>query len=186
MADNSDSAGSNSAGRNIVGRGLEVLALALAGLSAFGLAAIVGLIIASVAMRKLLNAPLYFSEEIVGLLMSSCLFLALPMVTLRNSHVRVSVIAGYLEKRNQTLHAILSCLAAMVGVACCAWLTIEAVPWLQFAIDLNLKTETSRVLLYPWMAALPVSVALTGFIFVSNLTERLKRLFGRQPGGTGY
>ena len=185
MADNSDSAGSNSAGRNIVGRGLESLALALAGLSALGLAAIVGLIITSVTLRKLFNAPLYFSEEIVGLLMSSCLFLALPMVTLRNSHVRVSVVASYLEKRNQTFHAILSCLAAMVGVACCAWLTIEAVPWLDFAFSLNLKTETSRVLLYPWMAALPLSVALTGVIFLLNLTERLKRLFGQQRGGTG-
>lgn len=175
----------NVAGPSIVGRGLEYLALALAGLSALGLATIVGLIITSVAMRKLLNAPLYFSEEIVGLLMSSCLFLALPMVTLRNSHVRVSVVASYLEKRNRTLHGALSCLAALVGVACCTWLTIEAVPWLQFAIDLNLKTETSRVLLYPWMAALPVSVTLTGIIFLLSLTERLKPLFGRQPGDTG-
>ena len=180
MAENPDRAGPN-----IFGRGLEVLALVLASLSALGLAAIVGLIIASVTLRKLFNAPLYFSEEIVGLLMSSCLFLALPMVTLRNSHVRVSVVASYLQKRNPTLNVALSCLAAMVGVACCAWLTIEAVPWLDFAFSLNLKTETSRVLLYPWMAALPVSVALTGVIFMLHLTERLRRLFGRQRPDAG-
>ena len=170
---------------NIVGRGLHHLALALAALSACGLTAIVGLIITSVVLRKLFNAPLYFSEEIVGLLMSACLFLALPMVTLQSKHVRVSVVANFVETRNRRLGAALSCLAAGVGVACCAWLIVEAVPWLEFAINLNLKTETSRVLLAPWMAALPVSVALTGVIFAMHLIERLRRLFGGHSAGAG-
>lgn len=170
---------------NILGRGLYHLALALAALSALGLTAIVGLIITSVILRKLFNAPLYFSEEVVGLLMSACLFLALPMVTLQSKHVRVSVVANFVETRSPTLGAALSCLAAGVGVVCCAWLTIEAVPWLEFAINLNLKTETSRVLLAPWMAALPVSVALTGVIFATHLVDRLRRLFGGQSAGAG-
>lgn len=142
------------------------------------MAGIVCLIVVSVTMRKVFNAPLHFSEEVVGLLMSASLFLALPMVTLRGSHVRVSIVATYLETRSRRLFHLLSCLAALVGIACCVWLTVEAIPWLEFALNLNLKTETSRVLLYPWMAALPLSIVITGVIFLFHLAQWVGRLAG--------
>ena len=161
------------AGRSIIGRGLEYLALACAGLSALGLATIVGLIVTSVVLRRLFNEPLYFTEEVVGLLMSVCLFLGLPLVTLRGTHVRVSILATYLEDHRPRAAWALSILAALVGIVFCTWLAIEAVPWLEFALKRNLRTETSRVLLAPWMMALPVSVALTGLIFLWQLVERV-------------
>lgn len=169
-----------------IGRGLmEASARALAGLSALGMTAIVCLIAASVVTRKLFNAPLNFSEEVVGLLMSASVFLALPMVTLQGKHVRVSIVASHFGERNKTVDAVFCSLAALVGVVCCTWLTVEAVPWLEFAVNLNLKTETARVLLYPWMAALPISVALTGTIFAVQLIEGLRRLIGRRQVETG-
>lgn len=166
---------------NILSRGLEVLALAFAGLSALGLVTIVGLIVTSVLMRRLLNQPLYFTEEVVGLLMSVCLFLGLPLVTLQGKHVRVSILSSYLEARRRRAFLVLSILAAIVGVAVCTWLVLEAIPWLEFALERNLRTQTSRVLLAPWMMALPVSVALTGVIFVAQLIERVAHLFGGAP-----
>ena len=159
-------------GPNIIGRGLEYLALACAGLSALGLATIVGLIVTSVALRRLFNEPLYITEEVVGLLMSVCLFLGLPLVTLRGTHVRVSILTSFLEERQRRAFLALSILAALVGIVFCTWLAIEAVPWLEFALKRNLRTETSRVLLAPWMMALPMSVALTGLIFLWQLVER--------------
>ncbi len=159
--------------RNIIARGLEYLALACAALSALGLATIVGLIVTSVALRRLFNEPLYFTEEVVGLLMSVCLFLGLPLVTFRGTHVKVSILTTFVEDRHRVAFVALSILAALVGVVFCAWLAVEAVPWLEFALKRNLKTETSRVLLAPWMMALPVSVALTGLIFLWRLVERV-------------
>lgn len=167
-------------GRGIVRRGLEYLALACAGLSALGLAAIVGLIVVSVLMRRLVNAPLHFTEEVVGLLMSACLFLGLPLVTLQARHVRVSILANFLEDRHKTADAVLSILAAGVGLACCIWLFVEAIPWIEFALKRNLRTETSRVLLAPWMMSLPVSIGLTGLIFLWQLMDRVAGLWGRR------
>ena len=167
--------------RNLISRGLEFLALACAGLSALGLATIVGLIVTSVLMRRLLNEPLHFTEEVVGLLMSVCLFLGLPLVTLRSTHVRVSILSGYLEERRTRSFLLLSICAAIVGLAFCTWLAVEAVPWLEFALKRNLRTETSRVLLAPWMMALPVSVALTGLIFLSHLIQRVAQLLAAVP-----
>ncbi len=169
------------AGRTVISRGLEYLALACAALSALGLATIVGLIVTSVILRRLFNEPLYFTEEVVGLLMSVCLFLGLPLVTLRGTHVKVSILTSFLEDRHRPAFLALSILAALVGVVFCTWLAIESVPWLEFALKRNLRTETSRVLLAPWMMALPVSVALTGLIFLWRLFERVTLALGPPP-----
>ena len=165
----------------MISRGLEYLALACAVLSALGLATIVGLIVTSVLLRRMFNEPLYFTEEVVGLLMSVCLFLGLPLVTLRGTHVRVSILSTFLEERHRAAFLALSVLASIVGIVFCVWLAVEALPWLEFALKRNLKTETSRVLLAPWMMALPVSVALTGLIFATKLVETIGLLFGEAP-----
>lgn len=152
------------------------------------MAAIVGIIVVSVLMRKFFNMPLFFGEEVVGMLMSVSLFLALPMVTLRGLHVRVSILSAYLKKRSRVLFALISSLAALVGIVCCAWLLIDAVPWLEFAIKHNLKTETSRILLYPSMAVLPISICLTGVIFAARLFGWIgdnEKNGSETPAGTG-
>lgn len=141
--------------------GLAVMAAACA----FGM---VALVVLSVAMRHLANAPFRFTEELVGLLLCATLFLALPQVTLSGSHVRVDLLRRYLGPRGRTVLAVL---AAAVMVAFCLWFTIEAMPWLDFAFSRNLKSEASRLLLYPWMAAVPLSLALTGLCAVYRLAR---------------
>jgi len=39
-------------------------------------------------------------------------------------------------------------------------------PWLEFAFDRTIKTEVGRLLMYPWMAVLPLSMLLTGVAFL--------------------
>ncbi|MGI9481594.1 MAG: TRAP transporter small permease [Hyphomicrobiales bacterium] len=157
--------------REWVGQGLEYLALALALLAASGITAIVLIIVVSVFMRKFANAPFYFTEEVVGLLLSVSLFLALPMVTLKAKHVHVSILVSYMDGWKRRF---LKVLGGVIGVVFCTWIFVEAIPWMEFALRLNLKTETSRILLYPWMAVLPFATLLTGVIF-------LARLFGVIP-----
>jgi len=101
-------------------------------------------------------------------LLCATLFLALPQVTLSGSHVRVSLLERYLEARGRR---VLGVLAAAVMVAFCLWFTIEALPWLDFAFRRTLKSEASRLLLYPWMATAPLSLALTGLIAITRLAR---------------
>ncbi len=145
---------------------LRMTATGLAALSAVCAFAMVALVVLSVAMRHLASAPFRFTEELVGLLLCATLFLALPQVTLSGSHVRVDLLPRYLRPRGRRVLGVLS---AAVIVAFCAWFTIEALPWLDFAFSRNLKSEASRLLLYPWMATAPLSLALTGFIAVYRL-----------------
>lgn len=158
--------------RRTLARGLEALALAMAAAAALCMVGIVAIIVTGVVMRRFLGAPLHVTEDAVGLMLSAILFLALPLVTLRAQHVRVAIVANALQPRfGLAIH-----LAAMlVGVVFFGWIFVKALPWLEFAFARNLKTETARLLLYPWMAVLPLSVGLTGLIFAARLTGLLER-----------
>lgn len=132
-----------------------------AALAASALFLIVGIILVSVVMRKVAGSPLYYTEELVGLLLGSSLFLALPFVTVQSSHVRVTFLANALPARGR---AALALLAALVMLGFCGWFLVEAIPWLDFAFRRNIKSEAASLRLGPWMAVLPVSVALCALV----------------------
>jgi TRAP-type C4-dicarboxylate transport system permease small subunit len=143
--------------------GLGHLARLFYALAALALFMIVAIIVASVVMRRLAGSPLYYTEELVGLLLSSTLFLALPMVTKEASHVRVTFLASFLAERGR---AVLAVCAGAVMLAFCGWFLLEAIPWIEFAFKRNIKSEAASLRLGPWMAVLPVSMALCGLLVV--------------------
>ncbi len=151
-----------------IGRVVTPVFIAMAVLGALAGGAIVLLIGASVTMRYFAFAPFRFTEELVGLLMTAAFFLALPLATLRAEHVRVLVLVSALPKRAQTW---IGKLAALIGAAFCLWFLALCLPWLEFAIDRNIKTEVGRLLMYPWMAILPLSMALSIVAFLVGTSE---------------
>jgi len=153
-----------------IGRGLDWLARGLALLAALAAAGMVGLVVSSVAMRHIANAPFRFTEELIGLLLCASLFCALPLITLRGGHVRVTLVLRLLPPAGRRA---IGFLAAAVMLGFCVWFTLEAIPWLEFAIRLNLKSEAARLLLYPWMALVPVTLALTAVMTLYRLAVPL-------------
>ena len=152
--------------RKTVSLGLEYLALAFAALAAVCLTSIVGIIVTSVIMRRFANTPLHITEEAVGLLLSVALFLGLPMVTLRSKHVHVSLLTDFVTDKAK---AVLQVAGLVMGIGFFGWLIWETIPWFEFAFKRNLKTETTRILLYPWMALMPLSLTVTGLILIARL-----------------
>lgn len=161
--------------KNFIALGLDRLALACAVLAALCMTAIVGIIVTSVMMRKFASSPLHITEEVVGLLLSVSLFLGLPMVTLKAKHVRVSLVSDMLKGKGLVAIQIA---ALMVGTGFFAWLIWESIPWFEFAYKRNLKTETTRLLLYPWMALMPLSLSITGTILIARLVGIIDRVEG--------
>lgn len=127
---------------------------------------IVVLIGASVTMRYFAYAPFRFTEELVGLLMTAAFFLALPLVTLRAEHVRVQVLVSALPR---PVARWVGVLAGLFGMIFCLWFFWLCIPWLEFAFDRNIKTEVGRLLMYPWMALLPLSMLLTTLAFLVRI-----------------
>ena len=123
---------------------------------------IVVLVATSVTMRHVALAPFRFTEELVGLLMTAAFFLALPLVTLRAEHVRVQIVIHSLPRR---LSLVLGVAAGLFGVLFTGWFFWLCLPWFEFAWQRNIKTEVGRLLMYPWMALLPLSMLLTAIAF---------------------
>ncbi len=113
-------------------------------------------------MRKFFNAPLHITEELVGLLLSVALFLGLPMVTLGSRHVTVSLLTTYTKGKALRIAGLI------IGIGFFGWLIWETIPWFEFAFKRGLKTETARLLLYPWMALIPLSLGVTGIILIAR------------------
>ncbi len=158
-----------------VEQGLGHLARLCYALSALALGAIVAIIVASVVMRRVAGSPLYYTEELVGLLLGASLFLALPQVTVEAGHVRVTFLASFLAERGRSVLAVF---AGIVTLAFCGWFLLEAIPWLEFAFRRNIKTEAASLWLGPWMAVLPISIALCALIsIVRVVTGREKASF---------
>lgn len=127
---------------------------------------IVVLVGASVTMRHVAHAPFRFTEELVGLLMTSAFFLALPLVTLKAEHVRVQILVASLPSRVKPWVAAAS---ALFGVTFTLWFFWLCIPWFEFAYSRSIKTEVGRLLMYPWMAILPVSMLLCSLAFAIRL-----------------
>lgn len=153
--------------------GLTYLARFLAVVSALAIASITTIICVSVIMRRVANSPLFYAEELVGLLLAVTLFFALPLVTLRGDHIRVTLLANQLQKRGRTF---LGLVAGIVALAFLGWLIYESVEWMAFAIRLGLKTEATSIPLVPWMAIVPFSLCITAFGVVVQLCLALARI----------
>jgi len=149
------------------------LCVALAVVATLAGVMIVVLVGASVTMRHVAQAPFRFTEELVGLLMTAAFFLALPLVTLNGEHVRVQILVSSLPKRSAQWVSIA---AAVFGFGFAVWFFCLCLPWFEFAFTRNIKTEVGRLLMYPWMSILPLSLMLTSVAFAIRAARSYQSL----------
>jgi len=55
--------------------------------------------------------------------------------------------------------------AAVFGVTFTLWFFWLCIPWFEFAYSRTIKTEVGRLLMYPWMMILPLSMLLSAMAF---------------------
>ena len=151
----------------IISKVLDGLLKGLLFLSSFAGFGIVAVVLLSVFQRYVLKSPLSFSEELVGLLLSSMLFMSLPYISNMEKHVKITLISNLLQIKYKIW---LTIIAYLINLIFSAWMLIETIEWMDFAIKLNFKTENSRLLLSPWMAVVPLS-------FSVNIIISIKKIF---------
>ena len=151
----------------IISKTLYDLLKGLLFLSSFAGFGIVAVVLLSVFQRYVLKSPLSFSEELVGLLLSSMLFMSLPYISNTENHVKITLISNILQI---TYKIRLTIIAYLINLIFSVWMLIETIEWMEFAIKLNLKTENLRLLLSPWMAVVPLS-------FSVNIIISIKKIF---------
>lgn len=144
-----------------VDRALLVASRALAAFGAAAVAAIFALVLAAVVMRYLVGAPFRFTEELSGLLLAATVFLTLPYTVAAHENIRVTLLA---DRLSGAPRRVLWVLGQLVLVAFGAVFTFEAWTVTSFTIGLGLKTEVSRLPLWPFLVAMTGAFALAAAI----------------------
>lgn len=127
-------------------------------ISALFAAVLAAFIVLATVMRYFLGAPLSFTEELVGLLFISMIFCGLPSLTLRGQHVAVTLIA---ENMRPWMSELMARLAAFGTLIFCLWFGYLAWDYLQTTLMLHARTAGTRLILWPWVAVMPLSCALS-------------------------
>lgn len=138
----------------------------MAYVGAIALLAMTALVVIASVMRYFVGKPFDFTEELVALLYMSMVFLAIPLVTLKQSHICVSVMPQRLQV---ALGGLLRAGSAVVMLAFCTWFTIEAYGYVEHSRRLHSRSEQVDFLLWPWMAVIPVTMGFVAIIVVLHV-----------------
>lgn len=140
--------------------------------SAAGLV-LTGFVVLSAVMRYFLGTPFAFTEELVGLLYITIIFLTLPFATADRHHITVTAVIELLSLQGNFL---VRSIAALVMIAFTGWFAVITWNYAAFAFEIDAESEQSGITLGPWLAVLPLTLILvTAIAVVQFLGDVLRR-----------
>lgn len=125
-------------------------------------------IILSSTMRYVVGSPFRFTEELVGLLFSAMVFILLPVGEIENRHIRVTVVTDLYSPFWRRFSELLSSVAIIVFAVLFSLISFD---FTAMSHQLGASSEMGGMLLYPWMALMPLSSALLGIAVVIRRLE---------------
>ncbi len=131
-----------------------------------------GLVLVSTLMRYLAGSPIGFSDELSGLLFLSLSFLSLPHVLNTSQHIRIDLLVRTLSRR---LAVAADIFANGIFVAFAGIFAYQAWDFMMFSLQIGSRSEISGVLLWPWMALMPLSMLLCILLVARNGLRGLAR-----------
>jgi TRAP-type C4-dicarboxylate transport system permease small subunit len=140
---------------------LSGIARALLAMAAVSALSMTGLVVLASVMRYIVGSPFRFTEELVALLYAAMMFLTVPLCTLRNQHISVTLVLDKVGAGGRRLFRLLACLVTLAFVA---WFIVESYKFAAFARDIGARSEQVDILLWPWMALMPATMALVAVI----------------------
>ena len=153
---------------------LNALCRTLMRVAAVAGAAMGGFVALSAIMRYVLGSPYRFTEELVGLLFAAMVFLTLPYCASMSRHIRVTLVRDLQPGWARAASDIVAALAIIVFAVIFAHLS-----WDFTALSYRLRsvTDMAGLLVYPWMALMPIGIGLLGVVVT---VRTLSALFARR------
>ncbi|WP_374443773.1 TRAP transporter small permease [Stella sp.] len=135
-----------------VWRGLDRLFTGLLWLAVVAGMLMTTFVVLASVMRYFVGSPFRFTEELVGLLFVGLAFLGLPWTTMRNRHLRITLIPDMLPPAVRRLTDLLGMALVLVFLVVFAWQSWE---FASFSLMLNARSDMGGIPLFPWMVLLP-------------------------------
>jgi len=136
-------------------------------------AVMAALILVSALSRYLLGSPISFSDELASMLFVFLAFSTFPYVLGKSEHIRLSIIT---EKLSESAQKAAHIFASIVFLAFATVFIIESYSFMNFSKMINSHSEVSGILLWPWMALMPISL---GLCFILELRSIFRTLFNK-------
>ncbi|WP_107850430.1 TRAP transporter small permease [Oceanimonas marisflavi] len=114
-------------------------------------------VFASTLLRYLFGSPVHFSNELAGLLFFSLTFLTIPHVLNSGRHIRIDLITRALSARAARLSETF---AGLVLILFSTIVIYESWDFMVFSREIEARSDISGLLLWPWMALMPLSFVL--------------------------
>lgn len=146
-------------------RGLSPASKVLAGIACLVLFAMMVLTFVDVMGRYVFLAPLPAAYEMISLMMPAIIFCALPLTMLRETHVTVDLLDGFVRPRLARVQGVFVNMFSAAALALVAWrLGIKSFE------DRNWETVTDELLLlvWPFGAAMTVLCAIAALAALVN------------------
>ncbi|MFP2770327.1 TRAP transporter small permease [Oceanisphaera sp. KMM 10153] len=136
------------------------------------------LILISTLSRYLANQPLSFSDELAGLLFLSMAFNTLPYVLNTSGHISLNLLTNRLPAHLQVIFTIIT---ASIFMAFAVVFSYQAWQFMEFSRAIQSRSDISEILLWPWMALMPFSMALCILVeikkvFFNQLAENTEEI----------
>ena len=135
--------------------------------------------VANVAGRYLFNAPIIWAEEILVIIMISCVFLGAILVTWEGQHIRMDMVSTRLGK---PWRRIVLALDALVFALVCLFVIRHSWLFVRLLYDTGQQTAVAR--LPAWLAHGVILAGFTGMLLVLlvRLHNYLTGEFGDKSG----
>jgi TRAP-type C4-dicarboxylate transport system permease small subunit len=128
-----------------------------------------GLVALAAFMRYSIGQPFAFTEEIVGLLFSAMVFLALPYCSLHDRHIKVTIVSDALPVPWRRVSAIAATILTLIF---CVVYGLFSYDFAALSLRLRSASDMGGIPLWPWMAAIPLACVLMA---VASLVRWVRR-----------
>ena len=111
----------------------------------------------SAMMRYAIGKPFAYTEELVGLLFATMVYLSLPYCTMHRRHIEVTLLT---DRYPPALRRVAALASALLMLVFCAWYGTFAWEFVTVSWRLRAKSDMGGITLWPWMASMFVACVL--------------------------
>jgi TRAP-type C4-dicarboxylate transport system permease small subunit len=150
---------------SVFGRGVERVCDALLGVATVAAILVTGFVALSSVMRYLLGQPFSYTEELVGLLFATMVYLSLPYCTIHGRHIEVTIVTDRFSPAARRWSERASALLVLLF---CVWYGSFAWEFVAVSWRLNAKSDMGGIVLWPWMASMLAACVLIAAAVVAR------------------
>lgn len=141
-------------------------------LSAIFTICLIVMTVSDIFLRFFFSKPINGCFELTEYLMIPIVFLALPLTTSRNAHVRVDLLTGKLRRRKKAALYSVSCFLSSCIIFLCGWYTF---PEAMYAKEIMFKSDMLDIPTYPFYFIIMIGFFLLFFTLIADFIQYIDK-----------